>query len=95
MNRLGLLLPYPAAPFSGMSYQDLHERLFKIKSPNLSHPSKEKFKAPHFCSLKVQVRGVIDRVRRSVNGLDLEEFGRTSSTDANITEQKDSVQVYI
>ncbi|KAF1959275.1 hypothetical protein CC80DRAFT_585679 [Byssothecium circinans] len=95
MNQLGLLLPYPVAPFSGTSYQDLHERPFKIKSPNLSHPSKEKYKAPHFCSLKVQVRGVINRVRRSVNGLDLEDFGRTLSADVSITNEKVSARASI
>ncbi|PVH91491.1 hypothetical protein DM02DRAFT_545743 [Periconia macrospinosa] len=73
----GLLVPYPVAPFSGMSIWEIYLKVHDIKSPVWCNPGSGRFRTHHSCNLNERVTEIVDKVMRRVNGLELKEFGRT------------------
>jgi hypothetical protein len=75
MESSGLLMPYPVAPFSGMSFGELCSVVQRIKSPVWSNPGyKRDYRHP--CNLHLKLADIIDKVDNKVTGLDLRAFNR-------------------
>ena len=80
MDSSGLLVPYPVAPFPGMSFCELYSKVQDIKSPMWCSPGTGRYKSQHSCNLNEKVMEVANRVMSGVNGLELKEFGRTKES---------------
>jgi hypothetical protein len=76
MKSAGLLEPYPVAPFSGMSFEEIYSKVRQFKSPKWCYPGKKKFTA-HSCDLGEKVTEIAEMVIHSAYGFHLKDFGRT------------------
>lgn len=77
MDSLGLLVPYPVTPFSGISFWEIYSKVHNMKSPMWCNLGSGRYKSQHSCNLNEKVRKIANRVMYGVNGLKLKDFGRT------------------
>lgn len=76
MELAGLLAPYPVAPFSGLSFGEIHLKLQHFRSPSWCYPDRYKTAKSHPCNLRGRVTKIAEEAIHPANGLDLKDFGR-------------------
>src|SRR5262245_23173728 len=77
MDSLQLLEPYPAAPFSGISFEVLCLKACNIRSPRWSDPrGMYGYGNEHPCYLNRKVADIAAKVMNGIHGLELKDFAR-------------------
>jgi hypothetical protein len=70
MDLAGLLVPYPVAPFSGMSFEDLCSKIHNIRSPVWNDSAYNRSRQ-HTCNLKKRLAVFVDKATDEISGLEL------------------------